>query len=46
MEKSVWRMPIMLLECTELSVIFLMMCSFSYKHLILPADMCKESSPH
>ena len=28
----------MMLGCKGLSVIFLMMCSFSYGHLILPAD--------
>ena len=29
----------MMLGCKGLSVIFLTMCSFSYGHLILPADI-------
>ena len=33
--ETVWRICILMLGCKGLSVIFLMMCTFSYGHLIL-----------
>ena len=50
MEVAVWRICIMMLGCKGLSVIFLMMCTLSYGHLILVSIfyqlMCEKNQVH